>query len=161
MCATCRNLLYAIALMVFSTTGSADQASETSSPLNVEMTTWRVTQHGVATLPAATALPGDVLRYQVSYANISDGTLRNIQATVPVPESTILNAVSSERRLFASTDQKKYFSRWPLTRKIKRPDGVEVEEPIPLSEVRSLRWDVPTILANSTVIFYIDVTVVK
>lgn len=160
MYVTYRTLLFVIIYIVFSTTAYADQDNKDVSPLSVEMTTWRVTQQDVIELAATTALPGDVLRYQVRYANISDGTLRNLQASVPVPDSTILSAVNTEQHLFASTD-KKTFSTWPLVRTITRPDGREVEELVPLSEVRSVRWDVSNIPAKSDVVFYIDVQIVQ
>jgi uncharacterized repeat protein (TIGR01451 family) len=91
---------------------------------------------------AAVAQPGDVLEEVATYTNASTATLRSVEATLPIPPNTEL-VMSSVRpaNAKASVDGKN-FSRIPLTRKVRQSSGVEVEQPVALSEYRYLRWSV-------------------
>jgi uncharacterized repeat protein (TIGR01451 family) len=91
---------------------------------------------------AEKAKPGEIIQYTAVYANKSGGDIRNLSPTLPIPSGTELikdsaNPTPSE----ASTDGGS-FQKFPLKRKVKSADGQMVEEEVPLSEYRALRWSV-------------------
>jgi hypothetical protein len=89
---------------------------------------------------ASLARPGEILEEVATYTNISQAALKNLEATLPVPSNTeVVIASIKPASALASVDGKT-FSKIPLTRKARLPSGVEVEQPVPLSEYRYLRW---------------------
>ena len=99
------------------------------------------------------AKPGDVIEDVVTYRNSSPGALKNFVPMLPVPPNTelILGSIKPSNAK-ASTDGKT-FSDMPLKRKVRQANGVEVEQPVPLSDYRYLRWYPGEIGAGKSQVF--------
>jgi uncharacterized repeat protein (TIGR01451 family) len=89
---------------------------------------------------AAVAQPGDILEEVATYTNTSTAVLKNVEATLPVPPNTELVMASVKPATAKASVDGKNFSKVPLTRKVRQANGVEIEQPVPLSEYRYLRW---------------------
>ena len=89
---------------------------------------------------AAIATPGDILEEVATYTNVSKAPLKSVEATLPIPASTELVMASIKPANAKASIDGKNFSKIPLTRKVRQANGVEVEQPVPLSEYRYLRW---------------------
>lgn len=89
---------------------------------------------------AAIAKPDDVLEEVATYTNTSKSALKSVEATLPIPPNTELVMASVKPANAKASIDGKSFSKLPLTRKVRQPNGVEVEQPVPLSEYRYLRW---------------------
>lgn len=91
-------------------------------------------------VPTTQANPGDVIEYQVSYKNTGKAPAKQIKATLPVPDGGMayLEGTASPG-LQASLDGVTYAAP-PLKREVVR-DGRRLQETVPPSEYRFLRWD--------------------
>lgn len=89
---------------------------------------------------AEIAKPGEILEEVATYTNTSRLALKSLEATLPVPANTELVMASVKPANAKASIDGKNFSTLPLVRKVRQPNGVEVEVPIPLSEYRYLRW---------------------
>lgn len=89
---------------------------------------------------AAIATPGDILEEVATYTNLSKAPLNRVEATLPIPVSTELVMASIKPANAKASIDGKNFSKIPLTRKVRQANGVELEQPVPLSEYRYLRW---------------------
>jgi len=90
---------------------------------------------------AEEAKPAEVLEYRAVYFNPSKTAVSNLGAKIPIPPGTeYLPDTAKPASAQASLDGVKY-APMPLMRKVKRPDGSEVEEKVPYREYRSLLWD--------------------
>ena len=84
--------------------------------------------------------PGDVLEYVAEYHNSSTHVIRQLAATLPIPDGTeLVPATAAPAGALASTDGT-HFAALPLTRKVLQADGKLIEQPIPYREYRFLRW---------------------
>lgn len=90
---------------------------------------------------ASEAAPGDVLEYRVTYTNISEDTLNDVTATLPVPTTGVeyLAATAHPAPVEASTSGTR-FAPTPLKRVVRLPDGKYQQQLVPASEYRFLRW---------------------
>ncbi len=89
---------------------------------------------------AEAARPGDVLEYVAEYRNSSTHVIRQLAATLPIPDGTEYvpsSALPPGAR--ASTDGTN-FAPLPLTRKVVQSSGRLVDQPVPYREYRFLRW---------------------
>lgn len=89
---------------------------------------------------ADVAKPGDTLEEVATYTNKSKSTLRSLAATLPVPPSTELVMASVRPDNAKASLDGSRFESMPLKRIVRRQDGVETEQLVPLSEYRYLRW---------------------
>ena len=89
---------------------------------------------------AAIAKPDDVLEDVATYTNTSKSALKSVEATLPIPPNTELVMASVKPANAKASIDGKSFSKLPLTRKVRQPNGVELEQPVPLGEYRYLRW---------------------
>jgi len=87
------------------------------------------------------AKPGEVIEYIAEYRNAGNATVTNVIATLPVPAGTeFVPETAQPQQLMASTDEHN-FAPVPLKRMAAGPDGKMVEQLVPYSEYRSLRWN--------------------
>ncbi|HEY6249405.1 MAG TPA: hypothetical protein VI685_05560 [Candidatus Angelobacter sp.] len=90
--------------------------------------------------PSDKAKPGEVIEYVAEYRNTDKAAVTNVIATLPVPAGMeFLPETAQPQQLTASTDEHN-FAPVPLKRKVSGPDGKTVEQLVPFSEYRSLRW---------------------
>jgi uncharacterized repeat protein (TIGR01451 family) len=88
---------------------------------------------------ADVAKPGDVIEYVATYRNTTSQTIRDLEATLPIPAHTELIPGSARPMAARASLDAREFASLPLKRRALR-DGREVEEAIPLREYRYLRW---------------------
>ena len=100
--------------------------------------------------PATEAKPGQVVEYRAAYRNPGAASLREVQATLPIPQGTeYLASTARPAQPLASLDGRT-FAAMPLTRKVKLSNGSVVVKEIPVSEYRYLRWSLGAIAAGRT-----------
>lgn len=88
---------------------------------------------------ADVAKPGDVIEYVATYRNTTRETVRDLEATLPIPAHTELVAGSVRPSGARVSLDAREFGAPPLMRRVVR-DGRELEEAIPYREYRYLRW---------------------
>ena len=89
---------------------------------------------------AAFARPGDTLEEVATYTNTTKSALKGFEATLPVPANTELVMASVKPANAKASTDGKTFSKLPLVQKVRQPNGIEVEQPLPLDQYRYLRW---------------------
>ena len=89
---------------------------------------------------AAVAQPGEILEEVATYTNTSKSVLKRVEATLPVPPNTELVMASIKPSNAKASVDGNIFANTPLKRKVRAPNGVEVELVVPLGEYRYLRW---------------------
>lgn len=101
-------------------------------------------------VPGDKAKPGDVIEYVATYRNTDNKPATNVTATLPIPRGMeyIPNTASPDR-VTASTDDEHY-AVVPLKRMVKDANGKPVEELVPYSEYRSLRWQLGAMPGGAT-----------
>lgn len=105
------------------------------------------------------AKPGDVIEYVATYRNLTRQAVRNLDATLPIPQPTeFLPGSQKPEQASASLDGVTY-APLPLTRKVQR-DGKAVDEPVPAREYRFLRWHADTLGAEKSLAFSARVRVI-
>ena len=115
---------------------------EATDPLQIKLVRSKVAvEKGREILvSAAFAKPGDTLEEVATYTNTSKSTLKGFEATLPVPANTELVMASVKPANAKASSDGKTFSKLPLVQKVRQPNGVEVEQPLPLDQYRYLRW---------------------
>jgi uncharacterized repeat protein (TIGR01451 family) len=88
---------------------------------------------------AQAARPGDVIEYTATYRNTGKQPVRNLEATLPIPPNTEYVAGTAQPAQAKASIDAHAFGVLPLTRHAVR-DGKPVEEAVPVSEYRYLRW---------------------
>jgi uncharacterized repeat protein (TIGR01451 family) len=101
-------------------------------------------------VPGDKAKPGDVIEYVASYKNTDSKPATNVTATLPIPRGMeYMPGTASPEHVMASTDDEHY-APVPLKRAVKDAKGKAVEELVPYSEYRSLRWQLGAIPGGAT-----------
>jgi hypothetical protein len=121
----------------------AANKSAVADPVTIKLDRKKVTiaEGKEVLLPATTAKPGEMIEETATYTNPSKKNTRRLsEATLPVPQYTepILSSIKPAN-VMASTDGKT-FAAVPLKRKVRQANGVVIEQPVPLTEYRFLRW---------------------
>lgn len=88
---------------------------------------------------AETAKPGDVIEYVATYRNASGAMVRELEATLPIPEHTEFIAGSARPGGIRVSLDGRAFGQPPLKRRVVR-QGREFDEPVPYREYRFVRW---------------------
>lgn len=94
--------------------------------------------------PVNTAPQGTVIQYKATYTNTINQDINDLQVTLPIPANMTFNGEAMPASAQASIDGKNY-ADMPLMRKV---DGKLVK--IPLSEYRSLRWNIKLLPAKKS-----------
>lgn len=101
---------------------------------------------------ADVAKPGDILEEVATYTNASKSSLGQVVPTLPVPPNTELQIASVKPSNAKASIDGKNFAAMPLKRKLRQANGVEIEQNIPLSEYRFLRWPPSDLAAEKSVV---------
>ena len=89
---------------------------------------------------ASRILPGEVIEYRANYKNEGKNGVKQLLATLPVPAGMeLVSETAAPVGAQASLGDGKY-APIPLKRKVRQPNGAEIEVLVPLAEYRSLRW---------------------
>ncbi|WP_201585014.1 hypothetical protein [Psychrobacter jeotgali] len=94
--------------------------------------------------PISTAPKGTVVQYKATYTNTIDKDIKDLVVVLPIPVNMTFNGVALPTSAQASVDGKNY-ADMPLMRRV---DGKLVK--IPLSEYRSLRWNIKLLPAKKS-----------
>jgi uncharacterized repeat protein (TIGR01451 family) len=95
-------------------------------------------------------LPGDVIEYVVECKNPDTKPVKDFKPILPVPAGLeYIPQTASPVPVMASTDGKN-FAPVPLKRSVKGADGKMVEQLVPVSEYRSLQWDLGILEAGAS-----------
>ena len=101
-------------------------------------------------LPADQAAPSEILLYTAVYTNRTDGAVKGLIATLPIPQGVeYLADTAKPAGAKASTDGVT-FQTIPLKRKVKSADGTEREELVPTLEYRKLQWNVRELATDAS-----------
>ena len=105
--------------------------------------------------PTGSAVPGDVLRFTLSYSNVGDSTATDAVIDNPIPPNTshLADTATSEgveELLFSIDNGASYNKPELLTRKIKNADGSFETKIAPSEEYTHIRWQLPPLPAGAT-----------
>lgn len=96
------------------------------------------------------ATPGEIIEYVAEYRNTAKTSVSNVVATLPVPPGMeYIPDTAEPAQAMASTDDHNY-SPVPLKRNVRGADGKMVEQLVPFSEYRSLRWNLGNIQGGAS-----------
>jgi hypothetical protein len=99
---------------------------------------------------APSVQPGDLLQYTAHYGNPTAAAMRDVVSTVPVPAGTQWVPRSEQpQAALASVDGRDY-GPIPLTRKQLQANGQWQQVPVPVSEIRYVRWPARTLGAGES-----------
>lgn len=110
--------------------------------VKVEMKAEKVTvQMGKESMSSADqAAPGDVLQLTATYKNTDKTPVKQVLADIKIdPREEYVPGTAKPAGVMASTDGVK-FSPLPLKRMVKNSAGKMVEQEVPASEFKVLRW---------------------
>ena len=130
-------------------------AQQQGGPLEVRLESRKVVAaaDGKETFaPATTAKPGDVIEYAATYRNTSTQSIRNLEATLPIPANTEWVEGSAAPVGARGSSDARTFEALPLKRKVRR-GALEVEEAVPARDYRALRWYPGELPAGGSVTF--------
>jgi len=127
--------------MTFSAESDAQAGVKAANPVQIQLQRKKVSvvEGKEAFVAAETAKPGDIVEETATYANISEKTFR-VDATLPVPLFTEFVASTARPASMRASVDGKVFSELPLKRQTKQANGVTVEQLVPLSDYKFLRW---------------------
>lgn len=115
--------------------------------LKMELTANKVIKNAegkISYSPVSTAPAGTVVQYKATYTNTVNQNINDLAVTLPIPANMTFTGEVSPVSAQASIDGKNY-ADMPLMRKV---DGKLVK--IPLSEYRSLRWNIKLLPAKKS-----------
>ena len=137
-----RTLLAALAsVCLLGTAAHAEDALKMQLSANKVTTS---TEGKVTYAPISTAPVGTVVQYKATYLNTINKDIQDLMVVLPIPVNMSFNGVASPTSAQASIDGKNY-ADMPLMRKV---DGKLVK--IPLSEYRTLRWNIKLLPAQKS-----------
>lgn len=102
--------------------------------------------------PGDTVKPGDLIEYQLKYANNGATAVSDLMVTLPIPKGLEYIGTMKPQAKLASLDGVK-FEPIPLKRTVRTADGKEVVQDVPLSEYRALRWEAGQLQAGGASLF--------
>ena len=95
--------------------------------------------------PASQAKPGDLLQYKAVYTNKGDSAAGHLLANLPIPAGTTLQANGIDPAGPQASVDSRQFAPMPLMHDVVGKDGKSHHEPVPMSDIRALRWDLGTL----------------
>lgn len=97
--------------------------------------------------------PGELIEYRAAYTNKGKAAVTNFSATLPIPEATEYQRGTATPAMgVKATVGDGKFLPIPLKRKVKLPDGKEVEQDVPLAQYKALQWSFGELGAGKTVV---------
>ncbi|MGP5549479.1 hypothetical protein ACTXNE_02170 [Psychrobacter namhaensis] len=103
--------------------------------------------------PVRTAPAGTVVQYKAAYTSTINKDINDLMVTLPIPTNMTFTGEALPASAQASTDGKNY-ADMPLMRKVN-----DKLVKIPLSEYRSLRWNIKLLPANKSATVALNTTV--
>ncbi|MBF0658823.1 hypothetical protein IPZ60_08755 [Psychrobacter sp. NG25] len=149
------NLLHTTLLVTLASTCLFGTAYADNA-LKMELTADQVIKNSEGKItysPVRTAPAGTIIRYKATYTNTVNKDINDLMVTLPIPANMVFTGEAIPASAQASTDGKNY-ADIPLMRKI---DGKLVKTP--LSEYRTLRWNIKLLPANKSAAVAMNTTV--
>lgn len=103
--------------------------------------------------PVRTAPAGAVIQYKATYTNTADKNIDDLMVSLPIPTNMTFTGEAVPASAQASTDGQNY-GDMPLMRKV---NGKLVK--VPLSEYRTLRWNIRLLPARKSAAVALNTTV--
>jgi uncharacterized repeat protein (TIGR01451 family) len=122
-------------------------AAFADAPVHVSLTAQHVSvANGKEVFTTADkARPGDVLEYRATYRNDAHSAVREMQATLPLPEGVeFVPGTATPAGVTASLDGRT-FEPLPIVRRTVGSDGRTIVREVPVSQYRYLRWPLGTL----------------
>jgi hypothetical protein len=148
----CSAILGGLTLVLLSLAGPA--SAQTKSDVAISLVAQKVSvgQDGKEILrPADRAFPGEVVQYDARYRNQAQKPVRALEPTLPIPRGLEYLPDSAKPAPSQASTDGKTFAPLPLMRKVTKADGSVVDQPVPASEYRALRWAMGDLEAGKTV----------
>ena len=144
-----------ILALAFVASGAHAQPVAAPEPLEIKLVRTKVVLSGGKEIrqSASTAKPGETLEEVVTYTNRSNSALTSLEATLPVPANTELVMASIRPDTAQASIDGKNFAPMPLKRMVRRADGQESEQLVPVSDYRFLRWYPGALRPASSLVF--------
>lgn len=99
--------------------------------------------------PGDQAFPGETLEYRATYRNAGDTAVRQLAATLPIPNGMqLVGGTIAPRGALGSLDGRTY-APLPLKRRVRLANGREAVTEVPAAEIRFLRWTIPSLAARA------------
>lgn len=111
---------------------------------------------------ASKVSPGDIIKYDITYKNISANPISGVVVEGPIPNGTNYISESGKTNLKnkggvkfeVSADESGKWSVPPVYRMVRQPDGTMKRVEIPASEYKKIRWVLNSAMAaKSTNVF--------
>lgn len=121
-----------------------------------ELTTYRISTDDAGNETAVEVSeirPGDTIEYRLTYTNNTENDISNLVPILPIPvgvqylDDTAEPTISSAS-LSTTGDN---FQTLPIMREVTQQNGETVEQEVPASEFRRLRWMVDSLAAQESV----------
>lgn len=90
---------------------------------------------------AERAMPGEIIQYDATYKNQGRKSVHRLEPTLPIPAGLELLPDSAKPAPTQASMDGKTFAPIPLMREVALPNGQLVQQPVPYSQYRALRWD--------------------
>jgi uncharacterized repeat protein (TIGR01451 family) len=148
-------LFRALAALLFFAAATSSFAQQPSNPLVTRLEARKVVRAADGTesfAPADSAKPGDVIEYVAIYRNTGKQPVKNLDATLPIPENTEFVAGSARPSAAKASLDARSFADMPLKRRTVK-DGKEIEALVPARDYRSLRWHAEELGGDKTATF--------
>ncbi|ERL54834.1 hypothetical protein [Psychrobacter aquaticus] len=145
-----------ISLLASLASFSLVSVAHADNALQMELTANKViksTGGKVSYLPVSTAPAGTTIQYKATYTNTINKDINDLMVTLPIPANMIFTGEAIPASAQASTDGKNY-ADMPLMQKV---NGKLVKTP--LSEYRTLRWNIKLLPAMKSAAVALNTTV--
>jgi hypothetical protein len=131
---------------------AAAKAQQAQPRLATQLVMSLVTQEsGADTLTSTAAVqPGDLLQYTAHYGNPTAAPMRDLVSSLPVPAGTQWVPGSEKPSGAMASVDGRQFGAMPLMRKQLQANGLWQQVPVPLAEIRYLRWPARSLAAGES-----------
>ncbi len=133
---------------------TAVAANKSKAPISSEMKAFVVETDakGHEKLLSKQAEPGQTIQYQLTYKNQSQGAIKGLTVTGPIPANTHFLAKSTttavKSELVVSIDGGKTYEKEPVKRMKKMSDGTKKLVVIPANKYTHVRWKTKSALKS-------------
>lgn len=90
--------------------------------------------------PTSSVQPGDLLQYTAQFGNPTAAAMRDVVSSLPVPAGTQWVPGSERPSAVTVSVDGSHFAAMPLMRKQLQANGQWLQVPVPVAEIRYLRW---------------------
>ena len=150
-------LTVALALALGTSLAAAQEAPRLRIDMQVEKEVEVVGAGGEVEIqrqPVVSTTRGDILVYTLAIVNEGGDPARNARVVDPVPVGTVLipeSVIGPGAHVSYSADGGHSFGEFPITRSVIGPDGLRIDQAVPVEEYTHVRWTLTEPLAPGQV----------